>query len=619
MNFVIIAALAGSCSEVFSFGAAPPPAQPETFAPGVISTEQLEYAVTFTPDCQTAYFSRRRGDWGHDDNGDPTILYSNWQNGVWSTPTSAPFSSQYGDDDPFITSDGRYLYFASNRPKTPGAEKSDYDIWRAEWSGDTWLEPVRLPAPINSDATEFSPALGSSGAIYFSSDRSGGFGQGDIYVAYPVSGANYRLELMPASINSPLGEWNVGTNAAETILLFEASQREKNLSTYGDLYFSTRNATGGWKQSEPLSVLNTTGSNLMPRFSPDETYLFYGNTETLESRNADILFLKTKDALLETTKTSYIAVANRSEHVISLVNAETYQVVAKIDSGKGPHEVTTLGSTGFAAASYGVYNDVADVAKTPRQLKFKFEPSDGVVSYDFVGKKQSTFSLDECNRPHGIEASSSRNLLWVTCEDEHIVLEMEQSTGEISRRWNTNANGSHIVLFDEQRDQLYVGNVGSGGISIINRRTGKTKVLKTGKGAEGLAITPDGKQLWVTNTQGNTITVIDIDKESVLKTFKSNGRFPVKIAITPNGEEAWLTQNNSRELSVFDTEEFRMVKTIPLQSAPLGLLMSPDGERVFITLPRLDRVEVYDTTTKERIASFSPGIEPDGMSWIDMD
>ena len=616
MHFVVLAAIGGACSAIVSPENNATSSEPATFAPGVISTDDLEYSITFTPDCRTAYFSRRVGDWGSGENTDPSILESHWREGAWSPPAIAAFSGQYGDDDPFVTPDGQYLYFASNRPKTPNAEKADYDIWRVERLGDGWSLPERLPEPVNSNETEYSPVLGLSGAIYFASDRTGGLGQGDIYVAHREDAFSYALDSLSASINSPLGEWNVGVNAEETTLIFEASQRTTNLSSYGDLYVSRRDSVNHqWSKGVPLSKVNTAGSNLMPRFTPDETHLFYGNTDTLESRDANIKYINADTVLGHTKPAEYIAVANRSEHVISLINLETYEVASKVNSGKGPHEVVSVAG-GWVTASYGVYNDISDVTKTPRQLKFKSDPSDGLVYYDLDTKTRTVFSLENCARPHGVTSSPDGSLIWATCEEEQAITEIDMLSGKELARWNTQANGSHIVIYDEHRNRLYVGNVGSGSVSIIDRETGATKIIETDDGAEGLAITPDGARLWVTNTQANSLSVIDLINDELVTTFRSHGRFPVKVGITPDGKETWVTQNNSRELTIFDTNAMNIVKTIPLASVPLGILIAPSGNKVFVSLPRLDRIDVFDTRTKERITSFSPGIEPDGMAWI---
>ena len=75
------------------------------FAPGIISTEDNEeFHICFSPDGESAYFSRRIGE-------DPQKIYqTNFENGNWTAPVLAPFSTDR-DETPYITPDGQYFYF----------------------------------------------------------------------------------------------------------------------------------------------------------------------------------------------------------------------------------------------------------------------------------------------------------------------------------------------------------------------------------------------------------------------------------------------------------------------------------------------------------------------------
>ncbi len=76
-------------------------------------------------------------------------------------------NSEDSDYSPALAPDGRTLYFASTR----GGERQ-FDLYRADWvDGKGWSEPVRLPPPVNSRANEYCPAVGPDGSLYFASDR----------------------------------------------------------------------------------------------------------------------------------------------------------------------------------------------------------------------------------------------------------------------------------------------------------------------------------------------------------------------------------------------------------------------------------------------------------------
>ena len=103
------------------------------------------------------------------------------KSGTQEIPTKLPFpiNSEFEDVSPFITEDGKWLYFSSNREDSFG----DFDIYRVKIddlnnSNDLIIE--HLPYPINSGANDLF-YMEYEGKAYFSSDRIGGFGGMDIY------------------------------------------------------------------------------------------------------------------------------------------------------------------------------------------------------------------------------------------------------------------------------------------------------------------------------------------------------------------------------------------------------------------------------------------------------
>ena len=103
----------------------------------------------------------------------------------WSAPLNLgpDVNSPFEDLAPHLSSDGRALYFASNRPDSQGGE----DLWvarrpnrQAPWGPATNLGPM-----INTSANERSPALSRNRRLlFFATDRAGGSGGFDIWVSW---------------------------------------------------------------------------------------------------------------------------------------------------------------------------------------------------------------------------------------------------------------------------------------------------------------------------------------------------------------------------------------------------------------------------------------------------
>ena len=101
-------------------------------------------------------------------------------------------NTAFNDVRPNVRKDGCEIVFDSTRPGSIGQD----DIWTAtrETTADEWSTPTHLDPPINSAARETRATLSRDGfTMFFSSNRSGGDGQSDIYMTSreKITGKNH--------------------------------------------------------------------------------------------------------------------------------------------------------------------------------------------------------------------------------------------------------------------------------------------------------------------------------------------------------------------------------------------------------------------------------------------
>ena len=122
--------------------------------------------------------------WGGEaeEDKDADLYLSQWDGRNWSRPEPlTALNSPANDRGPAFSRDGRYLYFASDREGGEGGS----DLYVARWDLSNWTGAVALGAPLNTAADELGPAPSADGSrLYFSSDREGK-GE-DIFVAQAV-------------------------------------------------------------------------------------------------------------------------------------------------------------------------------------------------------------------------------------------------------------------------------------------------------------------------------------------------------------------------------------------------------------------------------------------------
>ena len=102
----------------------------------------------------------------------------------WSEPVNmgSVINSTAADVNAALSPDELSLYFTSNRAGGLG----DNDIWVAhrDCTDCAWQTPVNLGEPINSTAVDAGPRVSNDGhLLFFQSERPGGAGSGDIYVS----------------------------------------------------------------------------------------------------------------------------------------------------------------------------------------------------------------------------------------------------------------------------------------------------------------------------------------------------------------------------------------------------------------------------------------------------
>jgi DNA-binding beta-propeller fold protein YncE len=565
--------------------------------------------LTFTPDGETAYWVEWNGKWGSRKNTQYIIYTAHREDGSWSTTKPAPFTQQHSDDFPFVSPDGLWLYFVSDRPASDADEDPDTDIWRYSLVEENRLEHLS----INSESAEFSPVVTSSGALYFASTRDEGFGQGDIYRAAPLEDGFAPAENLGPAINSRTGEWNLWVSADESELIFEASARPGNVSVSGDLYHSWQ-TPAGWTAAVPIGPLNSGGSDLAPRIHPDGRTLYYTTAEIgghARIATADWAQLR---AQLRAAYAPTLLVANRSSHEITFVDLAHAEIVARIPTGEGPHLLSNVSDGRVLATGFGEFPRPHEEPVSLRP-PFVESPNSRLTVIDAINRNVLLDRpIEDCAKPHASWIVEQR--AYVTCETEKRVLALDLETGQTVDYFDTRQEGSHVLAFDSGSRQLAVSNTGSGSLTLIDIDNGDTSVVELAGGSEGLLVT-DGR-FWVGNAWDGSVSVVDSRTAIVVAQIESVCNFPISLSQRLQ-EQVWVACFGSAELVSIDTDTFAVDRRIGLDDQPLNLLLHPSLGLAYVSLPRQNAIAEIDLISGSELRRINVGIEPDGLRWVSAD
>src|SRR5665647_2200771 len=111
------------------------------------------------------------------------LFFAEFINSEWTNISGFKYNSiTYSISTPFLSPDGRYLYFSSDMTGGFGG----MDIFRSELIEQNWSEPENLGAVINTKGNEAYPFIAQNGDLFFASDGHGGLGKKDIFQAKSV-------------------------------------------------------------------------------------------------------------------------------------------------------------------------------------------------------------------------------------------------------------------------------------------------------------------------------------------------------------------------------------------------------------------------------------------------
>jgi ankyrin repeat protein len=266
------------------FGQDSPGDEPTLFAADVVSSSRFKHgSLTFSPDGLEAFWVSEYAfaDSGYSIGG---ILTSHVEDGYWTVPKLAPFSRVgLGDDVPFFHPDGKRLYFLSRRMEDSVSLGRSHRLWFIEKTSSGWSSPKVIQNDWGGHGLYWQFSIAANGNLYFSSPDRGGLGSGDIWVA-KFSGNDWLPpEPLGAPVNSAEMEMSPYIAPDESYLIFSGSN---------GLRISRRSADGQWMA--PVEIVSPSGKRIKgicPNLSADGKYLFLNGPQT---GKADIYWISGK-------------------------------------------------------------------------------------------------------------------------------------------------------------------------------------------------------------------------------------------------------------------------------------------------------------------------------------
>jgi len=238
-------------------GQKPPGKTAEPFGFSITGLQQnLHSAMVFSADGNEAY-------WKPGWNPREPIYTSRLENGRWTAPKIAPFSSpDQGDDSPFFSPDGKKLFFLSRRG---GREKPS--IWVMDRVREGWSEPKPLPIDAGSAWIHWQLSVDREDNVYFGARIEN---VGDIFVSRYKNGRYLEPEKLGPEVNkADEYDYSPFVSPDGRVLIFTRSQ------TPPRLFISYRKNDGTWTEAKDLSGTIGSDRSQNPFVTADGKYLLF--------------------------------------------------------------------------------------------------------------------------------------------------------------------------------------------------------------------------------------------------------------------------------------------------------------------------------------------------------
>jgi len=307
-----------------------------------INTTDLEYFPSLTIDGKKLIFTKRI-------NNKESFYESDRINGTWGK--AFPLSGKINSPDfnvgaQNISQDGQWLVFTGcNFPQGFGS----CDIYMSFLTKNGWSEPQNLGRNVNSEFWESTPSLSPDKRdLYFSSNRTGGYGGKDIWVCHRTETGWSQPENLGPEINTAGDESTPFIHADNQTLYFNSSGLP-GYSEKPDLFVTRKLPDGKWSKPEnlgyPINTIDDEGSMIV---DADGKTAYYSSDKFGSKGGLDIYTFELRKDLrpLKTLWAQGKVYDDKTKaglpSTVVLTDVDTRQIISKLQTDEDGNYLVTI-------------------------------------------------------------------------------------------------------------------------------------------------------------------------------------------------------------------------------------------------------------------------------------
>ena len=316
-------------------------------------------------------------------------------------------------------------------------------------------------------------------------------------------------------------------------------------------------------------------------------------------------------ACSQTPKSAYLVyVSNEASGDMSVIDPAQPQAVARLPLGKRPRGIHAGNGMIFVALSG---SPAAPPGVDESTLPPPDKSADGIAEFD-PKQQKIVRKLPGGSDPEQFALSPDGKLMYVANEDAAGVSIVELAGGKVLATVPTGEEPEGVTLAPDGKS-VYVTSEDEGTVSVLDLASNKVvKSIKVGRRPRAVAFLPDGSRGFVTNENSGFVSVLDCARGESVRTIELEaGMKPMGLAITRDGRTLYVSTGRGKKVVAIDTAAEKATGAVEVGDRPWGIALSPDEKLLFSANGPSNDVSVVDLGTKQVVRKIKVGERPWGV------
>lgn len=308
-----------------------------------------------------------------------------------------------------------------------------------------------------------------------------------------------------------------------------------------------------------------------------------------------------------------VYVTNEAGGTLSVIDGGTHQLIATLPLGKRPRGIQSSpdGKLLYVALSG---SPIAGPGVDESTLPPADKQADGIGVVD-VRHRRLLRIIRGVSDPEQMAVSRDGRRLYVASEDTGTVVVLEVTDGAVVAKLPVGGEPEGMTISPDGT-VVYVTSEQDHRVSVLDtRRNVIVRQIPVGMRPRASAFSPDGRRAYVTSELDASVTVVDARKHDVIHVIHLPGEMvrPMGVAVSGDGKTVFVATGRGGTVVAIDAATNTVRATTKVGQRPWGVALDPASRYLYTANGPTNDVSVVDVSKMSVIATVPTGQRPWGV------